>query len=109
MTKNRFVVRAKIWLYPSERASWHFLMIPKKESSSIKETFGAYTKGWGSLPVSVTLGKTTWQTSIFPDSKSGTYILPLKATVRRSEGVFEGDTVTVSCAVQHGEATPRGK
>lgn len=50
-------------------------------------------KGWGSIPVTVTLGKSTWKTSIFPDKKAGTYLLPLKAAVRKKEGVGAGDKV----------------
>lgn len=98
--KNReYIVQGKVWLYPSETASWHFFTVPKKESSEIKAKYGNLSKGWGSLPVSVSIGKTTWTTSIFPDSKSGTYILPLKAEVRKKEGIFDGDTYTVSFVI----------
>ena len=90
-----YQVKAKIWLYPGENASWHFVSIPKKESSDIKKEFEGYTRGWGSLRVSVTIGKTTWNTSVFPDSKSGTYILPLKADIRKKEGLFLDDVVKV--------------
>ena len=55
-------------------------------------------RGWGSVRVLVTLGSSTWNTSIFPDKRSGTYILPLKASVRRTEGVFDGDVVTFTIA-----------
>lgn len=94
-----FKITAKVWLYPSETASWHFLTIPRNESQTIKSTFGSLAKGWGSLPVSVKIGKTTWTTSIFLDSKSGTYILPLKALVRKQEGICEGDTVTCTITI----------
>jgi hypothetical protein len=97
--KNTYTIKAKIWLYPGESGNWHFLTVPKKESLNIKAKYGAIARGWGSLPVSVTIGKTTWKTSIFPDNKSGTYILPLKAAVRKKEGVFEGDTVAFSFTV----------
>jgi len=40
--------------------------------------------------VSVTLGKTVWETSIFFDRKAGTYVLPLKAAVRKKERVIKG-------------------
>ncbi len=46
------------------------------------------------------IGKTNWRTSIFPDSKSGTYLLPVKATVRRVEGIDDGDTVSVLVETQ---------
>ena len=90
--KNIFKVRSKVFLYPG-MAGWHFIGLPKKQSEEIKERFGATARGWGSLPVQVTLGKTSWKTSIFPDKKSGTYLLPLKADVRSKEEVAHGDTV----------------
>lgn len=74
-------------------AGWHFLTVPEKQSKEIKKSFGGKTRGWGSLPVNVTLDKTSWKTSIFPDKKSGTYLLPLKADVRKKEGVAHGDIV----------------
>lgn len=92
MSKNTFKLHSKVWLYPG-MAGWHFISVPKKESAQIKEVFGALKRGWGSLPVEVTLGKSTWKTSIFPDKKSGTYLLPLKADVRKKERILSGDTV----------------
>jgi hypothetical protein len=95
MQKEHFIVTAKIWVYPSAVAQWHFITIPKKESQVITETYTAFKKGWGSLPVQATLNETTWNTSIFPDRKTGTYLLPLKALIRRKEDLEAGDTVTV--------------
>lgn len=45
------------------------------------------------MRVEARIGKTAWKTSMFPDSRSGTFLLPLKAQVRRAEGIGEGDTV----------------
>ena len=87
-----------VWLYPG-KAGWYFVTIPKKESAEIKARFGKQRVGWGSIPVTVTLNKTTWKTSIFPDSKSGGYLLPLKAVVRKKEGITEGDVITFSMKV----------
>ena len=94
-------VTGKIWLYPGESANWHFFTIPKKESAKIKQVFAGLAKGWGSLPVEVTVEKTTWTTSIFPDSKFGTYILPLKAQVRKKEMLYEGDMCTVRFSIRN--------
>ena len=41
------------------------------------------------------IGDTKWQTSVFPAKESGGYLLPVKAAVRKSEGLTAGDTVTV--------------
>lgn len=97
---NSFKMRSEIWLYPGEQASWHFLTLPKKQAQEIKNRFGKQSRGWGSLPVSITLGKTTWETSIFPDKKSGSYLLPLKAEVRQKEKIFVGDVVSFFCTIK---------
>lgn len=92
-------MKAKVWLYPG-MAGWHFVALPKKESAAIKKSFGMLSRGWGSLPVSVTIGKTEWKTSIFPDRKAGAYLLPLKAYVRKKEEIFEGDVISFSLALR---------
>lgn len=98
--KRKYTCTGTVWLYSGETSSWHFLSVPKKESLAIKEAFGASAKGWGSLPVVAQIGKTAWKTSIFPDKRSGSYLLPLKAKVRAQEGLFDGDRVTYSFTVQ---------
>lgn len=85
-------MRAQVWLYPS-MAGWHFVSLPKKQSAGIKKVFGAMKRGWGSLPVVVTIGKTSWKTSIFPDKKAGAYLLPLKTDIRKKENISKGDTI----------------
>ena len=74
-------------------AGWRFATVGKKETKKIKETHGKYRRGFGSIPVQVTVGETNWKTSIFP-SKDGTYVLPLKANVRKKEDIFDSDTIT---------------
>lgn len=78
---------------------WHFATVPKKQSDIIRTKHKGMTKGWGSIPVTATIGKTSWKSSIFPERKSGTYLLPLKAKVRKAEGIFDGDTITLSLSI----------
>jgi hypothetical protein len=99
MKPHTYKVRAKVWLYPGD-TPWHFVTIPKKQSAEIKARFGKAARGWGSLPVAVTIGKTTWRTSIFPDKKSGTYLLPLKAEMRKKEGVTAGDAISFKIEIK---------
>jgi|GEM_PF-475849 len=96
---NRFTVTEEVWLYPGESASWHFLTLPKDVSEIIRECYGKNARGWGSLPVTATIGKTVFQTSIFPDKRSVGYLLPLKATVRTNEGIRAGKRVTVTLVI----------
>lgn len=99
MAKTNYDLAGKVWIYPSAHAAWHFVSVPKKESSQIKKDFGTKTRGWGSLPVEVTIGQSTWETSIFPDKRTETYILPLKAAIRRSEEIFEKDTIAFTIII----------
>lgn len=95
MPRISYKLRAKVWLYQGGAAGgWHFLTLPKGPAKEIRMLVGgASGRGWGSVPVVVTIGGTTWKTSVFPDKKAGSFVLPLKAEVRRAEGIAEGDTV----------------
>jgi hypothetical protein len=99
MTKSQYKMRTKVWLYPG-MAGWHFVSIPKAQSAKIKALFGAMKRGWGSLPVVATIGKTSWKTSIFPDKKTGTYLLPLKSDVRKKEKISVGDLVILGLDIR---------
>lgn len=99
MATGVYKLNSKILVYPGMNA-WRFLILPQKQGQEIKEKFGKRAKGWGSLPVSVTLGQTTWQTSIFPDKKSGTYLLPLKAQIRKKEDIADDDVVSFTLAIR---------
>ncbi|MCI0542679.1 DUF1905 domain-containing protein [bacterium] len=102
MSSKQYKMKSKVWLYPG-MAGWHFVTIPEKQSQDIKKRFGAIVRakgGWGAIPVTVTLGKTSWKTSIFPDKKSGVYLLPLKAPVRKKEGILADDTIEFSLEVR---------
>lgn len=91
---NRYRIRTKVWLYPG-MAGWHFVTVSKKESKDIKEKYGPVRRGFGSIPVDVQVGKTEWKTSIFPN-KDGTYILPMKASVRKKEDIVVDDVINIT-------------
>lgn len=76
--------------------NWTFVSLPKKDAEVIKKSYGAHSRGWGSLRVEVQSGKSKWKTSIFPDKRSSTYILPVKADIRRCEEINVGDKIKVS-------------
>lgn len=99
MLKNTYKMRARVWPYPG-MAGWHFVTLPKKQSAQITSRFGVMKRGWGSLPVMVTIGKTSWRTSIFPDKKARAYLLPLKADVRKKKGIAAGDAIPFSVEIK---------
>lgn len=94
--KKSYSFKATIWLYPGETANWHFVTVPKALAAEIKALYGTRAKGFGSLPVSVTIHEVTWCTSIFPDRRSGTYLLPIKAKVRRQADLYLDDEVDIA-------------
>ncbi len=98
LKKPQHTFRAKIWLYQG-MAGWHFVTVPKKLSATIKKNTAHVQRGWGSVRVQVTIRTTVWNTSIFPDRMSGTYLLPLKAQVRKKEGLLYDEMVTVTIVI----------
>ena len=89
---------APLWLWPGD-AAWHFVSLPEDAADEIRARFGSRARGFGSVRVHVRVGGTTWDTSIFPDSKSGTYVLPVKRLVRDREGLSAGDDMEVHLEV----------
>jgi hypothetical protein len=74
---------------------WTFLSVPPEDSEEIRAYSASQPRaGFGSVRVSVTIGSSTWQTSVFPNA-DGSYALPIKRSVRRAENIEAGDVVTV--------------
>ena len=82
-------------LWSSEQfAAWAFLTLPADVGEDVRLLSGPPT-GFGSVRVEVTLGTSTWRTSVFPDKARG-YVLPVKSLVRRTEDLELGDIVELS-------------
>lgn len=86
----------KIWFWKGP-APWYFVTVPVAESRDLKAISGFVTYGWGVIPVTVRIGKTEWQTSLFP--KDDCYLVPIKASVRKAENIEEGDNVTIQIEI----------
>ena len=98
-SKAQYKVRARVWRYPG-KGGWHFANLSPKQSAEINVRFAEQRRGWGSLPVRVRIGKTEWETSIFPDRKSNSYLFAIKADVRKEERIGSGDTVTAIVTIR---------
>ncbi len=97
MSSPRFTFTAPLWL--NDGGSWHFVAVPEADADVIEEMFGADAGGFGSVRVEVTIGATVWRTSLFPDSKRKTYVLPIKKSVRVSEGLCTGHPAHIALVV----------
>lgn len=98
MGPGHFEFEAEVWEH-SGSGSWHFVSLPEPIADDIEAAFGHRAKGFGSLRVDVTIGATRWQTSIFPDNKRGTYVLPVKKAVRVAERLSDGSQATVELEI----------
>lgn len=89
---------APLWQWrarDAEPGSWFFVSLPYDVADEI-EAVAAPGKGFGSVRVEVTVGSSTWRTSLFPSAEEKTYVLPVKKPVRAKEGLDEGDSCAVS-------------
>jgi hypothetical protein len=89
--------KGEIWFWKGP-APWYFVTVPEEQCRDLKAISGRVTYGWGMIPVQVRIGKTAWTTSLFP--KDGSYIVPIKASVRKAETLAEGDKVTLRLEVR---------
>lgn len=86
----------ELWFWRGP-APWHFVTVPDEEAGAIEAVAGLATYGWGMIPVKVTVGDTTFKTSLWP--KDGTYVVPFKAAVRKAEDLQLGDQVAVRLVI----------
>lgn len=90
---------AELWRWRAEEGgSWFFVSLPFDLADEIEETCGP-KRGFGSVRVEVTIGATTWRTSLFPSKEHRTYVLPVKAAVRNANNLAEGDTAAVTLSL----------
>lgn len=85
--ENRHSFSAELWEHEEGLAD------------DVEERHGADAGGFASLRVEVTIGSTTWRTSLFHDNKRATYLLPVKKQVRVREGLDDGAPVDVTITV----------
>jgi hypothetical protein len=95
---------AELWRWTARKESidaWCFVTLPVDLADEVRERAGE-PRGFGSVRVRVRVGSTTWDTSVFPDSGSGSFVLPVKKAVRTAAGVTVGDLLTVTLSVRDG-------
>lgn len=85
-------------------APFHFVVLPEAEEARLHVVASRVTYGWGCIPATVTLGSTTFTTSIFP--KDGGFRVPVKVAARRAEGVELGDDVELVVVVPDPDGEP---
>ena len=88
------------WTTPSAPAAWFFVTLDGAAGEALSGTalmrkLEGAARGFGSLKVIATIGESRWSTSVFPAKDVG-WMLPVKAAVRKAEGLSEGEAVEVT-------------
>ncbi len=85
-------------------APFFYARLPPDAAAEITRVKKLVTYGWGAIPVHAEIDGVRFTTSLFP--REGTYLLPLKDTVRRQIGATVGDVVTVVMQVGRAPKEP---
>jgi hypothetical protein len=84
-------------LYWRGPAPYYFVSVPDDKCVDLRAISKHVSYGWGVIPVEARIGRTEFETSLFP--KDGGYLVPVKDRVRNAEGLDAGETVTVRLKV----------
>ena len=87
--KIKYKFTAKVYHYSvsADMIGWTIVLLPKEMANEIREQLKWQEEGWGRMKVTAKIGNSEWQTSIWFDTKHETYILPLKAEIRKKEKI----------------------
>lgn len=89
----RYDFAAELYLWEARADSWVFVNLPEDIADEIEDAAPEPRRGFGAVRVEVTVGATTWRTSVFPSKEAKTFVLPVKRAVLKSEGLAVGDSV----------------
>ena len=101
---DSFTFTAPLWRWTARKEStdagaWSFVTLPPEVADEVRERSGEQ-RGFGSVRVHAEVAGTRWDTSVFPDATSGSFVLPVKKAVRLAAEVGEGDDLTVTLSLR---------
>ena len=105
MSGDSITHSGRLWKWRGEGpAAWYFVTIDG-DAGEMLSALAAMRKlelgkqrGFGSLKVQVCVGSSEWKTSVFPGKSRG-WLLPIKAAIRKAEGLGKDDSVALSLEV----------
>lgn len=95
----RFTTR--VWTYFNGKSTYYLASLPPNIGGAIRAMQeGRPRRGWGSIPVRITIGKTGWNSSIFPESGTKSYLFLINAKVRKAESIGEDSSIRVQITLR---------
>ena len=92
--KIKYCFTNQIWQHQG-KGGWVFVSLPKPITIEIRSISLPHEEGWGRLSVTAIIDELTWKTAIWFDTKRSTYLLPLKAEIRKKKKLEVKDVVTI--------------
>jgi hypothetical protein len=86
--KIQYAFCAKVWQHPAP-GGWYFVSLPAETSAEIRNHLKNHEEGWGRMKATAKIRNSQWETAIWFDTKLNTYLLPIKAEIRRKENLKE--------------------
>lgn len=88
-----YTFKSKVWKWPGVTPV-HFVNVPDKISKDIRNKYGK-----GMIKISQEVGKSKWNTALFPyKNPKGEfgYLVAIKNQIRKKENIFDGDNVKIN-------------
>ena len=97
--KYKFSARPFQYSTSADMIGWTIVLLPKAISVEIRENFKWLEEGWGRMKITAKIGNSEWKTDIWFDTKQDTYLLPLKAVIRKKENIVLDKVVEITIYV----------
>lgn len=94
--KFEFSTHLERWEKRTE--DWYFAIVPLDVADTLTR-LPLPPRGFGSIKVHARIQHIEWDTSVFPDEARGTYVLPLKKSVRSRLGITPESVVDIELEV----------
>ena len=90
-----FTAKAYRYSTSADMVGWTIVSLPKEIATEIRDNFKCLEQGWGRMKATAKVGNSEWQTAIWFDTKQDTYLLPLKAAVRKKENIVLNESIKI--------------
>ena len=93
--KIKYEYSTNMWKHDSP-GGWYFVSLPKDLSKEIRDNLKWQEEGWGRMKAFAQIGALIWETAIWFDTKADTYILPIKADIRKKSNLKTNQNIDMN-------------
>ena len=102
----RLAFSGELWYWRGP-SPYHFVTVSEEGCAELQAIANDVTYGWGMIPVTVRIGETEFDTSLF--QKNGRFVVPIRDVVRKAEQLELGGRVGVELRIRAAPARRVGR